>query len=435
LRAVQALRKKKSEQRIPIGQALPLVEVILEQLRNVPGLKNLAAAGSLRRFQETVGDIDLMGTADDPAAVISAFTGLPQVKQVLGRGTTKASVIADADLKVDLRLVEHDAFGSLLQYFTGSKQHNINLRERARRLGLSLSEYGITVLDSGKLEKFATEEGFYTRQGLDWIPPEIREGGPEIELAERRGLPRLIEPADIRGDLHVHTDWSDGRNSIAEMARAACDRGYEYIGIADHTFGRGIARGLDAARLEKQTETITRLNQEPGGIRILSGSEVDIRADGALDLPDDILARLDFVIAGVHSSLNQSQEKITERLIKALANPHVDILAHPTGRQLPDREPSAIDMETLFRAAARNRTILEINAMPNRLDLKDTHVMRARELGVKLIISTDSHGAEQLGTLRFGTGVARRAWCRRQDIVNTWPVDDLLAYLRERSER
>ncbi len=428
LRHLQALRRK--DQRIPIGQALPVVDEIISQLSEVKRVKNLVPAGSLRRFKETVGDIDLMGTADNAEEVIEAFTHLPQVKEILASGTTKASVVVSGGLQVDLRIVEHDSFGSLLQYFTGSKQHNINLREKTHRQGLKLSEYGITDLKTGKLEKFSTEEAFYARLGLQYIPPEIREGTDEIEKAEKGALPKLIELADIKGDLHVHTSWSDGHNTIEEMALQAKRLGYQYLAITEHSSGRGIAHGLDADRLREQISEIKKLNQKLDGIYLLSGIEVDIRADGSLDLPDEILKELDIVIAAIHSSLNQTEEQMTRRILKALENPNVDILAHPTCRLLPDREAVAVDMEEVFKAAIKNRKILEINAMPSRLDLKDTHIFRARELGVRLAINTDAHSTEQLNLIRFGVGIARRGWCQADDILNTQPLDKLLSQLK-----
>jgi DNA polymerase (family 10) len=427
LHHIQAMRKK--DQRIPIGEAMPIVDEIFSHLKKVRGVKNLVPAGSLRRFKETVGDIDLMGTADDATEVMCAFTTMPMVNEVLVSGTTKSSVVVAGGLQVDFRIVEHDSFGSLLQYFTGNKQHNINLRERAHRMGLKLSEYGITDIASGKLEKFATEEAFYKRQGLEIMPPEIREGGEEIDRAEKGTLPKLVELSDIKGDLHVHSDWSDGRDSLEAMAKAAKALGYKYLGISEHSAGRGIAHGLDAKRLRKQIAEIRKLNQKLSGIHVFSGMEVDIRADGSLDMPDEILGELEVVTAAVHSALNQSQEQMTKRIIRAMENPHVDVLAHPTSRLLPGREPSAVDMEAVFKAAAKTKTILEINAMPSRLDLKDIHAHRARELGVKLIINTDAHCTEHLGFMRFGVGVARRGWCQAGDIINTRPLKEVVAYL------
>jgi len=431
LHQIEALRRK--DQRIPIGEALPIVEEIIAALRAIPGVKNLTAAGSLRRFQETVGDIDLMGTADEPKEVIDAFVALPLVGQVLAQGSTKVSVIVSGGLQVDLRLVEPDSFGSLLQYFTGSRQHNISLRERWRKRGLKLSEYGITVVATDKLEKFATEDEFYRRLRMQYIPPEIREAQGEIEKAEQGSIPSLVELSDIKGDLHTHTRWSDGHDSIEELARAARDMGHQYIAVTEHSAGRGIAHGLDVARLGEQIAEIKAVNGRIGGIRVLAGTEVDIRADGSLDLPHEILAELHMVTAAVHSAMNQSEEKMTARVVRAIENPDVDMIAHPTCRLIGEREPVAIDLEAVFRAAAKYNKILEINAMPERLDLRDTHAFRARELGVKLAVGTDAHRVAHLGLMRFGVGVARRAWCEPQHIINTLPLDRLLAVLNSKS--
>jgi DNA polymerase (family 10) len=427
LQQIEASRRK--DQRIPIGEALPTVEEILSALNSVPGVRNLTYAGSLRRFRETLGDIDLMGTAENPQKVMDTFVSLPIVGQVLVQGPTKSSVIVSGGLQVDLRLVEHEAFGSLLQYFTGSKQHNISLRERGRRQGLKLSEYGITDITTDKLEKFAEEEEFYRRLGLQYIPPELREAQGEIERAEQGAIPKLVELSDIKGDLHIHTDWSDGHNSIDEMALAAKKLGYQYIAITDHSGGRGITHGLDIERLRKQIEEIKKVNEHRDGIQVFSGIEVDIRADGSLDLPHAILAELDIVIAAVHSAMNQNEEKMTRRVLSAVDNPDVDIIAHPTCRLLPAREPVAIDLEAVLRTAAKNNKIMEINAMPDRLDLNDVHASRARELGVKLAIGTDAHDVSHLDFMRFGVGVARRAWCEPQHILNTLPLADILAIL------
>jgi DNA polymerase (family 10) len=430
LHQIQALRRK--DQRIPIGKALPIVEEIIAALHTIPGVKNLTPAGSLRRFQETVGDIDLMGTADNPKEVIDAFVALPLVRQVLAQGPTKASVVVGGGLQVDLRMVEHDSFGSLLQYFTGSKQHNISLREKARKHGLKLSEYGITDVATGKLEKFVTEDEFYRRLGLQYIPPEIRQAQGEIEKAEQGAIPRLVELSDIKGDLHTHTEWSDGRDSIEELAQAAQEMGRQYIAITEHSAGRGIAHGLDVDRLRQQVAEIKALNERLNGIRVLTGTEVDIRADGSLDLPHEVLSELDIVTAAVHSAMNQSDERMTGRVIKAIENPDADVIAHPTCRLIGEREPVAIDLEAVFRAAAKHNKILEINAMPDRLDLKDIHAFRARELGVKLAIGTDAHSVAHLGLIRFGVGIARRAWCEPQHILNTLPLSELLAVLNRK---
>jgi len=427
LQRIQALRRK--DQRIPIGEALPVVEGIIAALGSIPGARNLTAAGSLRRFRETLGDIDLIATADNPKEVIDGFVALPQVGQVLAQGSTKASAIVRGGLQVDLRMATHDSFGSLLQYSTGSKQHNISLRERGRRQRLKLSEYGIAVIATDKLERFSTEEEFYHRLGLQYIPAELREAQGEIDKADQGAIPRLVQLSDIKGDLHSHTEWSDGHDSVEELALAARDMGYQYIAITEHSRGRGIAHGLDVERLRRQLAEIRALNERLTGIHVLTGIEVDIRADGSLDLPHEILSELDIVIAAVHSAMHQSQEKMTRRLLDAIEDPDVDVLAHPTCRLIGEREPAAIDLEAVFRAAARNDKIVEINAMPNRLDLSDINAFRAKDLGVKLVISTDAHSIAHLGFMRFGVGVARRAWCEPHHILNTLPLAELLAVL------
>jgi DNA polymerase (family 10) len=428
LHKIQAMRRK--DQRIPIGQALPVVEDILNSLSSLPGVKNMTSAGSLRRFRETVGDIDIMGTADNPEKVINEFVALPVVKEVLAKGPTKASVILSPGLQADLRMVEHDSFGSLLQYFTGSRDHNIALRTKYQKKGLKLSEYGITDVAHDKLEKFATEEAFYKRLGMQYIPPEIREDQGEIELSEKHEIPRLVDLRDIKGDFHAHSDWSDGNNTIEEMALAAKNEGYKYIAITDHSKGLGIAHGLTEERLKEQVREIRRLNQKLKGFRILSGMEVDIRADGSIDMPDHMLAELDCVVGAVHSSFNQSEDRVTRRILKAIENPHVDIIAHPTSRLIGEREPTAVDIEAIFKAAVKYKKAMEINAMPIRLDLKDIHIHRARELGVMLAIGTDSHIGSQLKLMRFGIGIARRGWCEPKHILNCLSLEKVLAFFK-----
>ena len=428
LHSIEVFRRK--DRRIPLGEALPVVEEILDSLRHIAGVKNLMPAGSLRRFKETVGDIDMMGTADDTESVIQAFVKLPQVREVLSQGPTKASVILPKGLQADLRMVEHEDFGSLLQHFTGSKEHNVALRTRSQKQGLSLSEYGITDVKTGKVEKFADEESFYNFLGLQYIPPEIREDMGEIALAEKNAIPRLIEVGDIKGDLHVHTVSSDGNDTLKAMVGAAKALGYEYVAITDHSSGRNITADKKIEHLAGQTTEIKHLNKTNMGIYLLTGVEVDIRADGSLDLPDEVLAELDIVVASVHSSFLQDRATMTNRIIGAIKNPHVDIIGHPTTRKIGEREPVDVDLEAVFRAAAANGKALEINSMPDRLDLKDLHAYRARELGVMLAICTDSHAAWHLNMMRFGVGVARRAWCQSKDILNTMPLNDLLKFLK-----
>jgi len=430
LHSIEAFRRK--DKRIPLGEALPVVENILDALRRVPGVGALSPAGSLRRFKETVGDIDLMGTADDPEKVIKAFVTLPQVRQILAQGQTKASVILPKGLQADLRMVEHEDFGSLLQHFTGSKEHNIALRTRYQKQGLSLSEYGITDMKTGVIHRFSNEQDFYAFLGLQYIPPEIREDMGEIDLAEKQAIPRLVEEKDIRGDMHTHTLFSDGADSIEDMARAAMALGYEYLAITDHSSVRNVSADNKIERIKKQNETIKRLNGTYRGFRLLSGAEVDIRADGSIDLPDEIMAELDIVVGAVHSSFKQTKKQMTDRIIGAIQNPNIDIIAHPTCRKIGEREPVEIDLEAMFQAALKYGKALEINAMPDRLDLKDIYAYRARELGVALVIGSDAHACEHLKLMKFGIGVARRAWCRPEDILNTRSLAALMEFLERR---
>ncbi len=428
MRAIEAFRRK--DRRIPLGEALPVVEEILSVLKTLPGVLNLTPAGSLRRFKETVGDIDLMGAADDPQSVITAFVALSQVREVLAQGPTKASVILPGGLQADLRMVEHADFGSLLQHFTGSKQHNVTLRTWAQKKGFSLSEYGIADLKTGRVERFGREDDFYAYLGLQYIPPEIREDMGEIDLAERNAIPALIELGDIKGDFHTHSTGSDGIDSIEDMAGAAGALGYEYLAITDHSSGRNIGSDRKLERVMKQTEEIKKLNSLSDGPFLLNGVEVDIKADGSLDLPDEVLAQLDIVIASVHSSFLQNREVMTRRIIGAIENPNVDMVAHPTCRKIGEREPVDVDLEAVYSAAARYGKALEINAIPDRLDLKDIHAYRARELGVTLAIGSDAHAVYHLGFMKFGIGVARRAWCQPGDILNTRPLKEVLGFLR-----
>jgi DNA polymerase (family 10) len=427
LRAIEAFRRK--DRRMPLGEALPVVAEVLSALRKVPGVLNLTPAGSLRRFKETVGDIDLMGTADDPEAVIRAFVSLPQVREVLAQGPTKASVILPGGLQADLRMVEHADFGSLLQHFTGSKQHNVTLRTWAQKKGFSLSEYGIADVKTGKVQRFSREDAFYAYLGLQYIPPEIREDMGEIDLAERNAIPDLVEQKDLKGDFHTHTIGSDGIDTIGAMADAARELGYRYLAITDHSSGRNIGSDRKLDRVARQTAEIKRLNASSAGPYLLNGVEVDIKADGSLDLPDEVLAEMDIVIASVHSSFMQARDVMTRRIIGAIENPHVDMIAHPTCRKIGEREPVDVDLEALYNAALKHGKALEINAIPDRLDLKDIHAYRARELGVTLAIGTDAHAVYHLDFMKFGIGVARRAWCRPGDILNTRTLNEVLAFL------
>lgn len=437
LRHIQALRAK--DGRIPIGQALAVAEETVAALQaQCPQLRQLYPAGSLRRWEETIGDIDLVGVApdsgpdswqDSQAAVGAALVALPGVREVLAHGPQKTSVVLEQEIQVDLRLSAADSFGAMLQYFSGSQQHNIRLRDYAHRRGLSLNEYGITDRQTGRVERFADEAAFYARLGLPYIPPELRAGMDELEAAQAGALPRLVTEADLKGDLHLHSEWSDGRDPIERMIAAAAEQGYQYMALTDHSSGRGIANGLSNERLLEQIRLL-RSWQEHYPITLLCGSEVDIRADGTLDYPDELLAHLDVVVASVHSAMGQDRDTMTRRIIRAMEHPAVTLIGHASTRLLSRRPPVEFDLEALLRAARDTGTALEINAAPERLDLKDTHARRAQEWGVPLVINTDSHHFTSLGQRRFGVAIARRAWCESRHILNTLPRDQFLNFIR-----
>ena len=421
--------------RLPLGRALPLARELVRALERVPGVAAARAAGSLRRMKETVGDIDLLVTSARPAEVMRAFTGLPQVADVLERGETKASIRHREGIQVDLRVVEPASFGAALVYFTGSKQHNIRIRELALKRGLKLNEYGVFRESTGRRVAGATEEDVYAALGLAWIPPELREDAGEVEAAARDALPRLVELGDVRGDLHCHTNASDGHHTIEALVAAAEARGYEYVAITDHSPSARVAGGLDARELATHVARIRAVQRKHPRITVLAGSECDILPDGSLDYADEVLAGLDLVVGAVHSRFKQPRAQMTRRLCAALANPYVSVLAHPTGRLLGEREPYDADLEQVFRAAKRHGKAVEINAYPQRLDLGDVHARRARDLGVLLAVDTDAHVLDHLATMELGIATARRAWLGPDEIVNTWPARKLGAWIRRaRSE-
>jgi DNA polymerase (family 10) len=416
--------------RMPIGKALPIADHVIAALYEAaPGVRRLTVAGSVRRWCETAGDIDILGVADDPEAVTAAFTALPMVVDVLGQGGTKTSVIVAGGAQIDLRVSDERHFGALLIYFSGSKQHGIRLRERALRKGMSLNEYGLTAQDSGDLTTYDTEAGVYKALGLPYIPPELREDLGEIVAAEAGTLPDVVDIKDIRGDLHVHSDWSDGRVPLEEMVREAKARGLEYLAMTDHSSGRGIANGLSVERLKAHNFEVTEIEKQVGGIRVFKGSEVDIRADGTLDYTNEELAALDIVIASVHSGMSQPSDVMTARIIKAIENPHVTAIGHLTTRFVLERPPIEADFDAIFRAAAANGTLMEINASPKRMDLKDSHIRQAKELGVRFLIDTDAHEPENLDQLRYGVGNARRGWAEKRDVINTLPLAEFERFI------
>ncbi len=429
LRHIRATRGM-NRGRTPIGDAMPTAESVIAALRGQdPAISLLTPAGSLRRWEETIGDVDLVAITPQPEELGRSLAALPEVREVLVNGPRKTSVIVEPGLQIDLRTGESESIGAMLQYFTGSQQHNIRLRDFANRMGLSLNEYGITNIESGQVEIFADETSFYARLGLPWIPPELRSGMWELDAAQRGSLPQLVEASHLRGDLHLHSEWSDGSDSIETMVETAAALGYEYMALTDHSQGLGVANGLSPERLAAQRQVLRQL-QEKYDIRILAGSEVDIRADGRMDFPDEVLAELDVVVASVHNAMSQDRDTMTRRIIRAMEHPSVTIIGHLSTRLLGQRPPTEFDLEAVLQAARDTGTALEINASPARLDLRDTHAYRARELGVPLVISTDSHHHSELSGGRFGVAVARRAWCEPRHILNTLPLDEFLRFIR-----
>jgi DNA polymerase (family 10) len=394
----------------------------------------LDAVGSLRRGCETCGDLDLLVSGAAPS-VMDAFVEYPQVERVLAHGESKSSVLLTGGFQADLRLVAAESRGAALQYFTGSKAHNIALRDRAIGLGFKLNEYGVFRVDDNSRVAGETEEDVYRALGLDWVPPELREMRGEIEAAAVHTLPRLIERGDLRGDLHMHSTASDGKEDVRAMAAAARAAGHEYIAITDHTQSLAMANGLDERRMREHAARIRAIDAEGLGIRILAGAECDIRADGSLDLADDCLADLDLVIASVHSGFTQDKAQMTERLLRAIAHPAVDILGHPTGRRILKRPPYPVDMDAVLDAAARHGVAVEINCQIERLDLNEIHAQLARARGVSLVISSDAHSGRALASLRWGVLVARRAWLTAADVLNTRPFDEFRASLRRHRSR
>jgi len=430
LKAIDRYRRRSS--RIPLYAAEPIVDEILSRLKELENLGNITAAGSYRRRKETVGDIDILATSVKPADLIFAFVRMPLVEEVLGKGPTKATVMVRDAVQVDLRVVEPRSYGTVLQYFTGSKDHNVKLRNVALDKGYSLSEYSLKRLTDGQDLFYPMEGEVYAALGMDYIPPEIREDTGEIEAALAHRLPKLVELNDIKGDLHIHSTWADGRSSIEELAKTAKSLGYEYIAICDHSPSIGLTGGLSPERLEQKIDAIAAINEDLEGITILSGIEVDIRADGTLDYSDDLMARCDVVVASLHMAQQQKERIITGRLISAIENRNVDIIAHPTGRIIGKREPYEVDMMAVLEAAARNGTAMEINAHPSRLDLNDRWARTAKEMGIKLAIDSDAHQADHMTVMRYGADVARRGWLEKGDVLNAMSLQELLKKLSSR---
>jgi DNA polymerase (family 10) len=422
---------KRGMERQPLGKVLPVANDILKHLKSKAPVKKLSIAGSIRRWKDTIKDIDILATSHDPKAVMKAFVHLPHVKDVLMHGPTKSSVIINEGLQVDLRVVEEDSFGAALAYFTGSKAHNIKLREMAMKSGLKINEYGIFREKDDKKLGGKEEEDIYRILGLPYISPELREDAGEVEAAMAGKLPKLVELNDIKGDLHVHTKRSDGSHDFDELIQEARKRGYEYIAITDHSKGLGIARGLTAERLMEEKKEIEAVNKRLRGFRLIAGIEVDIRGDGNMDFPDDVLKEMEIVVASIHSGFRQSKEQITKRLVSAMRNPYVSIIAHPTGRLIGERDPYDVDMDEILKVAKETGTAIEINAYPLRLDLNDVHVKMAKEIGVPIVISTDTHIVNQFDYMAYGVSIARRGWLEKKDVLNTLSYNSLIKTLRK----
>ncbi len=420
------------QRRTPAATARAVAARLVEALRAHGGVDRVEVAGSLRRMRDTVKDLDVLVTSRDPDRVIATLVSLPSVREVVARGDTKAAVRHQDGLQIDLRVVDPEAFGAALQYFTGSKDHNVRLREMARRRGLTISEYGVFEEKTGVRIAGATEADVYAAVGLPWIPPELRENGGEFEAALAGRLPELVTAGAVRGDLHTHTDWSDGHHSLETLVEAAQARGYEYVVVSDHSQSTAVAGGLTVERLQAQVQSIREV-QPRFKIRILTGTECDILADGSMDFPDEVLDKLDVVVAAVHSRFKQTRKEMTARIVRALANPHVDILAHPTGRLIGSREPYDVDLEAVFTAAREHGKALEINASPDRLDLSDVQARRAAERGIPMAISTDTHYVSNLDNLHLGLGIARRAWLGPGQVLNARPLTELLAWTQRTS--
>jgi len=442
--AIQNLAKR--PKRFKLLDADQLVRALIEYLREGGNIEQLEVAGSYRRRMETVGDIDILAASDNAKPVMQRFQTYPEVERVIAAGTTRGTVILRSGLQVDLRILPQRSYGAALHYFTGSKAHNIAVRTLGVERGLRISEYGIFRVPKGKKAEElgieegeriggATEQDVFRSVDLDWVPPELREDRGEIQAAQRHNLPDLIALDDIRGDLHLHSKWTDGNSTILEMVRACKERGYQYCAITDHSKAVRVAGGLSAEGFKRQREEIEQAREKVPGITVFTGCEVDILPDGSLDLPDDLLVQLEVVVAAVHSKMDMPQSEMTKRVLKALAHPAVNILAHPTGRLINQREPFAIDLEQIFHAAKEHDIAVELNAQPDRLDLNDRHSLRAREIGVKIAVSTDAHSTAQLQFMNYGIDQARRGWLEKRHVLNAMTRTQLEIWLRQRRQR
>ncbi len=415
-------------QRVLLSAVLTIGDQIVEHLRKHPGADRVEIAGSARRMTDTCKDLDIIATAHDPAALTRAFTEMELLSEAGSGGEAGARATTHNGLQIDFRVVEPDQFGNVLQHLTGSKQHNVELREYAVRRGMHVSEYGVEEDESGTVHRCPTEERVYEVLGLPYIEPELREGRGELQAAIARKLPTLVTEDDLRGDLHAHTTLSDGRSSLEDMAKAAQQRGYEYLAVTDHSASHGFGNDVQADELLRQVERVRALNEQLDGFRVLAGTEVNINTDGSLDYADEVLEELDWVVASVHTSFRMGDERMTQRMMAAMDHPLVDVIGHPTGRKILRREPYAVNVEQLVGHAAKTGTFLEINANPDRRDLDDVHARLAAEAGVPIVINSDAHSRRTLSVIRYGVATARRAWLTKEHVANTrtWPQLDKL---------
>jgi DNA polymerase (family 10) len=423
LRGIEIYRRRKGN--YLLGKARPIADHVCRFLEGYAD--RVTFAGSLRRMKEIVHDVDVLAASTRPDETMAAFLKFPLVREVLAQGATKASVRVDDDLQIDLRVVDIKSWGAAMHYFTGSKAHNIRMRERAIKMGLKLNEYGLFDSNDTSIAG-ATEEEIFEKLGLPYIPPVLREDLGEIEAALNGSLPRVVEVSDIQGDLHMHTTWSDGKYSVEEMVEASRKRGYKYVAVTDHSKSLGVAGGLSDEDLLRHTEEVRQVGAKFSDIRVLAGTEVDIRQDGTLDYPDELLAQLDFVVASIHSGFKQDRASLTARVVAAMQNPYVRVIGHPTGRLLGDREGYDLDFDEVMKEAARTRTCLEVNANFHRLDLSDVLCRKAREMGVHIIINTDSHSYDDLLNLPYGVATAQRGWMEKARVLNAQPVEEMLRF-------
>jgi len=424
LKGIEMLKRTKG--RMLLGEALPIAEEVIEGLRSK--VESISIAGSMRRMKETVGDIDILAVSKNPKQVMDAFSSLPQVEDVVVKGKTKTTVYLEGDLQADLRVVEAESFGAALQYFTGSKDHNIHLRSIALKMGYKVNEYGL--FEGENKIAGERENDIYEKLGMKYIEPELREDSGEIEASKKDALPDLVKLKDIKGDLHVHSDWSDGAETIEGIATAAKAIGHEYIAIADHSKSLKIARGLSEDELELEVEEVKKVDKKMKDFTVLAGIEVDIKDGGELDLDDSILKQLDVVVGAIHSKFTMPERQMTERIVEAMRNENVDILAHPTGRLIGRRDPYDLNIDRVFEWAVETKTALEINCFPDRLDLNGPQARKAKESGAKIALGTDSHTASNLNFIEFGVGTARRGWLESKDVINTWSAQKLRDYLK-----